>query len=366
MDMSEFDIEFLTGKIAENPQSPLFARLADLYIQKEQTVEAVKLCEEGIQFHPKYYAGYIVLGKAHLVLKEYSKALETFERALTLSPFNDVLAGLIASIPNQPDESVRTTDETYFTPQAAGEEIQEQTIEPTIELEAPTPEEMGFSHVPEDYATAGLQAGQLFDSTAEPGSQSFPSFDDYFASQQIQSKSEPQSTLDDYLGGNITSIESTNDVSNVNEMNFESPMPEIEGKHESEIDEPIQEPEPVFSSPEQEQLFAEMMGKEIPEEKTPEPTIDDLAEKLLNVERIVPQDQYQSKSPIIEEKEVEQSLESEMVTPTLAEIYAQQEEYGAAIQAYEILMFSQPGKTGEFQQRIRELQQKQMEKDGLI
>ena len=55
-----------------------------------------------------------------------------------------------------------------------------------------------------------------------------------------------------------------------------------------------------------------------------------------------------------------------MVTPTLAEIYASQGEYGAAIQAYEILMFSHPGKTAEYQQRIRELQKKQLEKEGLL
>jgi hypothetical protein len=29
-------------------------------------------------------------------------------------------------------------------------------------------------------------------------------------------------------------------------------------------------------------------------------------------------------------------------------------------------MFSQPAKGGEYQQRIRELQQKQMEKDGFV
>ena len=41
MEFEEFDIEFLAQKMAENPQSPLFARLADLYIGKEQVVEAI-------------------------------------------------------------------------------------------------------------------------------------------------------------------------------------------------------------------------------------------------------------------------------------------------------------------------------------
>ena len=84
MEFEEFDIEFLAQKMSENPQSPLFARLADLYIGKEQSVEAIKLTEEGIKFFPNYCAGYIVLGKAHLALKEFSQAIGAFEKALEL------------------------------------------------------------------------------------------------------------------------------------------------------------------------------------------------------------------------------------------------------------------------------------------
>lgn len=47
MQLEEFDIEFLALKMSENPQSMLFARLADLYLTKEQPVEAMKLLEEG-------------------------------------------------------------------------------------------------------------------------------------------------------------------------------------------------------------------------------------------------------------------------------------------------------------------------------
>ncbi|MBI2428426.1 MAG: hypothetical protein HYV29_06455 [Ignavibacteriales bacterium] len=95
----------------------------------------------------------------------------------------------------------------------------------------------------------------------------------------------------------------------------------------------------------------------------PSSTIDELAEKLQNAERIVPSENYQAPTPASEES---QQYESDMVTPTLAEIYASQGEYNAAIQAYEILMFSQPAKAPEFQKRIQELQRNQMEKDGLI
>jgi hypothetical protein len=102
------------------------------------------------------------------------------------------------------------------------------------------------------------------------------------------------------------------------------------------------------------------------EEIQPSTDIDSLAEKLQSAEKIVPQENYQPLHPVPEEATEDQAYETDAVTPTLAEIYASQGEYRAAIQAYEILMFSQPAKGGEYQQRIRELQQKQMEKDGFV
>ncbi|MDD8017253.1 MAG: tetratricopeptide repeat protein, partial [Bacteroidota bacterium] len=100
MDITEFDIEFLSLKLSENPLSPLFARLADIYLEKNQTVEALKLCEEGTKIFPQYYAGYFILGKAHLALKEYSKARAAFNRVKELSPFNPAVSKMIASIPD--------------------------------------------------------------------------------------------------------------------------------------------------------------------------------------------------------------------------------------------------------------------------
>ncbi|MEW5799022.1 MAG: hypothetical protein AB1728_08425 [Bacteroidota bacterium] len=372
MDTSEFDIEFLTQKLSENPQSPLFARLADLYIAKEQTVEALQLCEEGIKTYPQYYAGYVVLGKTHLALKEYSKARSAFERAHDLSPFNHAITQLIASIPDKPDESTRTTDENYFTPSTEQQQqveeslpvtqVQEQveTVQPAPELqfESPTAEEMGFTQSAEEIDTAALAEQQI---PAPQTGNKFPPFDEYFAQNQSQVTAGPVSTLDEYLGGSTSpSVQQTEFVSESSATIEPVSLPD-----ENITPQTHEEPEAVFSSPEQAQLFAEMMGEQTAGETSPEssPDIGDLAEKLQNVERIVPEENYQSQLPQNEET---QSYESEMVTPTLAEIYASQGEYNAAIQAYEILMFSQPAKAPEFQRRIQELQRKQMEKEGLI
>ena len=112
MDLSEFDIDFLSQRLSDNPQSPLFARLADLYLSKNQSSEALKLCETGVQAYSSYATGYVVLGKCYLALNQNSKAKLAFTQALHFSPFNQVARRLLSEILHTVDES----------PEAAGEE----------------------------------------------------------------------------------------------------------------------------------------------------------------------------------------------------------------------------------------------------
>jgi tetratricopeptide (TPR) repeat protein len=381
MEFEEFDIEFLAQKMSENPQSPLFARLADLYLGKQQTVEALKLSEEGIKFFPNYYAGYIVLGKAHLELKEFSKAISAFEKASELSPFNQTVAKLLKSVPNTSDESVRTTEENYFTePSLSVEEnsfnepaaqsepvqepfeqdrsalygIQENTYSSGAEEFSGSIYDQPILHTPSDQQNNYKQTSSI-----EP----FPSFDEYFAENQLRIGGDAEKKLDDYLNEapsdqNVT-LSRDIDPSIFTNTTFETT---------STAPEPHFDPEPVFSSPEQEQLFAELTGEEYhPQEASSQQSdLDSLAAKLQSAEKIIPQENYQPKTPLPDTTKDEEVYETDAVTPTLAEIYASQGEFRAAIQAYEILMFSVPAKGGEYQQRIRELQQLQMEKDGLI
>ncbi len=361
MEFAEFDIEFLAQKISENPQSPLFARLADLYLGKEQSAEAMKLLDEGIKLFPDYYAGYIVLGKAHLAFNEFSKAHNAFEKALELSPFNQTAAKLLMSVPNKSDESTRTTDENYFAPASSSIEtpaVEQQSfhaepVEETpqhIQFESPSAEEMDFTQSIKktsgstyDQPTVQTNYASLNESIYDPvGSlrpktfeltqplETFPTYDDYFAQNQSRINADSSMKLDDYLSGGQPqqSVSSAEEISQ-----------HILTNHSEE---------PVV---------------EIPHSST---DIDTLVEKLQSAEKIIPQENYQPIHPPPQNTQDTKAYETDAVTPTLAEIYASQGELRAAIQAYEILMFSQPAKGGEFQQRIRELQQLQMEKDGLI
>jgi len=300
MDLSEFDIDFLSQKLSDNPQSPLFARLADLYLSKNQPAEALKLCEAGVQTYPSYSTGYVILGKCYTALNENSKARLAFAQALHFAPFNQLARKLLDETPFSAEEPVPVQE----TPLAEPEPV---AVEPAIQEEpSPVIEEPPASMSPEPLSLPAEEPVQEFAQqpepeippppAAEPGE--LPGVDDYIQQQSAQTGNEKAVTLDEYLAGQA-----------------EPPAPET----------------------------AEL---------------DSLATKLENAGRIVPEQPEPEPEPAPEESA---PMDSVVITPTLAEIYVSQGEYGAAIQAYEILIYSKPNERERFEKRISELQAKMNE-----
>jgi tetratricopeptide (TPR) repeat protein len=304
MDLSEFDIDFLSQKLSDNPQSPLFARLADIYLSKNQSSEALKLCEAGVQLYSSYATGFVVLGKCYLALNENSKARLAFSQALHLAPFNQVARKLLEEIPFAAEEPAssaieETAVESPSLPETAPAaedaprqySLPEQNIElPAAEPEAaeilPVEEEIPQTHVYENTPS------EIETPVTEPAE--LPGVDDYIQQHSESLAGVDLVSLDEYLEGAAP-----------------APAP-------------------------------------------PPAEIDSIAAKLEKVSRIVPPKPEPKKSSPAENS----PLDSTVITPTLAEIYASQGEYGAAIQAYEILLLSKPGDRERFEKRIKELQAK--------
>ncbi|NIR48388.1 hypothetical protein GWO43_08130, partial [candidate division KSB1 bacterium] len=80
------DVEFLAEHLRGNPDSILFARLADAYLKMDRVREAIQLCESGIKKHPYYVTGHLVLGKSYLANKMYDQAEKEFKRVLLFDP----------------------------------------------------------------------------------------------------------------------------------------------------------------------------------------------------------------------------------------------------------------------------------------
>ncbi len=83
---NETDAEFLEEFFEKNPESVIFARLADTYLKKDKLDLATELCEDGIKKHPYYTTGHFILGKCYLAKKKYELAEKEFKRVLLFDP----------------------------------------------------------------------------------------------------------------------------------------------------------------------------------------------------------------------------------------------------------------------------------------
>ena len=71
-----------------DPDSPLFARLADLYLKRGRVEQALALCQKGCASFPDYATGFIVLSKCYEQRGALEEAREAMGQALRLDPEN--------------------------------------------------------------------------------------------------------------------------------------------------------------------------------------------------------------------------------------------------------------------------------------
>lgn len=72
----------------ENPDSRVFAPLADLYRRLGRLDEAEKICREGIRRHPYYAGGRVALAHIQLDMAHFEEALEEINAVVTYYPDN--------------------------------------------------------------------------------------------------------------------------------------------------------------------------------------------------------------------------------------------------------------------------------------
>ena len=67
-----------------NKRSPLFVRVANSEIEKNNTDRAVKILNDGLSLYPDYPTAHILLGKALMLLGKYKEALDSFRKGSEL------------------------------------------------------------------------------------------------------------------------------------------------------------------------------------------------------------------------------------------------------------------------------------------
>jgi len=74
------------ARLAADPQSPFFARVAAGYLQEGRTREALALCQEGTKIFTRYATGSLILGKCYEALGQNAEALAEYRRVLEVIP----------------------------------------------------------------------------------------------------------------------------------------------------------------------------------------------------------------------------------------------------------------------------------------
>jgi tetratricopeptide (TPR) repeat protein len=91
-------IDELRRRVEKDPTSIAFAQLAEEYRRTGDSVEAVKVCREGLARHPGYVSAQVTLGRALMELDQFDEACTELEAVMQAAPDNLAAIRALAEI----------------------------------------------------------------------------------------------------------------------------------------------------------------------------------------------------------------------------------------------------------------------------
>ena len=88
----------LKKKLEENPDSLVFAPLADAYRKHGELEEAFNICKKGLEKHPNYTSARVVLGRIYQEQEKIEQAVIEFKKVLEIDPENLIAHSLLGKI----------------------------------------------------------------------------------------------------------------------------------------------------------------------------------------------------------------------------------------------------------------------------
>lgn len=366
---NETDVKFLEDFLEQNPESIIFARLADVYLKMDKVETAAELCEEGIKKHPYYATGHFVLGKCYLAKKQYELAEKEFKRVLLFDPkflaahkyYGDLMKEIgwentcetsykkILQI-DPLDEVARSIAGEYIL---EGSDLEEQTdsFEPPIpdmKAEAdkiapmsvsPEEEEMLFEadEAPEDTEQKISEIeGQVAQIDEEKAEEFSYILDDIFKDEVVEEEKDASPPSIDEESSDDTMVDFQDDPESylaqlrIDEEEDTPPPktkpPDLTEFRESEFQSESEPDIPPNIQSDLEEFFPDFGSSNFQESDFPESTFKEQAE------------QRPSPKPVKRKK----NRGDKIVTPTLGEIYAAQGQYAKAIDVFETLLKKHP------------------------
>lgn len=141
-------IRKISETLAKNPDSLVFASLAELYVDQDMLDQAIKMCLSGLKYHPNYLKGHRVLAEAYLAKKMIQSARGEYERILELNSNDETARTKLEALTMEEKETEPASTFVLEGPQLAevslaapSEEKIEEMIEPRSK-EGETEEEM--------------------------------------------------------------------------------------------------------------------------------------------------------------------------------------------------------------------------------
>lgn len=107
---AEVSVEKLEEKLKNRPESLVFSRLADLYRKTDDVQKAITICESGLQIHPEYVTGRIILARCYNQLENYEDAIKEFINICKLDRRNQISIKMLADIFSKQGMQEKTGD----------------------------------------------------------------------------------------------------------------------------------------------------------------------------------------------------------------------------------------------------------------
>ncbi|MFQ5863833.1 MAG: tetratricopeptide repeat protein [bacterium] len=351
--------EFLIDSLQKNPDSILFARLADSYLRKNRVDEAIQLCEKGLKRYPYYVTGHLILGKCYYAKKLYDQAEKEFKRVLLFDPkylaahkyYGDLMKEIgwentcqmsykkILEI-DPFDETARSMVGDYII---EGESIHEEmdAIDSEFRESEKEPESIGPMTV------SAEEEDLLFQEGEDKEKQILSQTDDEETEIDQKKAEEFSYILDDIFKDEVVDKESDKISRESQQAEPEDLTPEIPRETETYVSRP--------------EMSEEDVGHDESDVGTVESKFDES-----DTQSEVDRSEEHFKPPFTPSKAPERPFEpvkrkksesEKIVTPTLGEIYAAQGQYAKAIDVFEMLLRKQP-ENEVYAQRIKMLKQK--------
>ncbi len=125
MDINQQEVAALERKVGDQAASPLFAKLAHLYLESGRAKDALRVCDAGLANYPFYSTAHLIKGKALLHLGMNGEARREFELVHGWLPTNPTVSDLLGAVPVSDDQVLEAppTEESALPDEApeAGE-----------------------------------------------------------------------------------------------------------------------------------------------------------------------------------------------------------------------------------------------------